>query len=319
MGGSTRYPDPDPLIGIAAEKAAITGEESLKFMKEQAAITNQWAKEDRARHQGVFQPLEDELIAEALSWDTPQRRAARQDQAQVDVMQGIDIARGSTDRRLTAMGVNPASGRGSTTRQTAALDEGLAIAGARNLAGRQVDQEAEAKKAAVVNMGRGFAVNPATSMGLSNGAVAQGSAQAMQGYNQAGNLLNQQFSQQMQKAQMEQMGQNALMGGLGSLAGMAIMSSRDYKEDKAPPERSLLDAVRDMPVEDWKYKDGIADEGQHTGPYAEDFQAATGLGDGRSIPVADAIGVTMGAVQELDKKVQGLIRALDPSMMQGAA
>lgn len=58
-----------------------------------------------------------------------------------------------------------------------------------------------------------------------------------------------------------------------------------------------------MPVEQWKYKDGMGDGGEHIGPYAEDFQAATGKGDGATIPVVDAIGVTMKAVQELNQKV----------------
>ena len=36
--------------------------------------------------------------------------------------------------------------------------------------------------------------------------------------------------------------------------------------------------------------------GEHIGTYAQDFQNATGLGDGKSINVIDALGVTMGAV-----------------------
>ena len=37
---------------------------------------------------------------------------------------------------------------------------------------------------------------------------------------------------------------------------------------------------------------------------------ATGKGDGTSIPIVDAIGVTMKAVQELDQKVEKLGRGL---------
>jgi hypothetical protein len=39
---------------------------------------------------------------------------------------------------------------------------------------------------------------------------------------------------------------------------------------------------------------------------AQDFKRVTGLGDGRSISVIDAIGVTMGAVKELAEKIDTL-------------
>ena len=61
-----------------------------------------------------------------------------------------------------------------------------------------------------------------------------------------------------------------------------------------------------MPVEKWKYKDGVADEGQHIGVYAEDFQQATGMGDGKTINLVDGLGLTMKAVQELSEKVDSL-------------
>ena len=79
------------------------------------------------------------------------------------------------------------------------------------------------------------------------------------------------------------------------------------KEDKsAINDGAALDAVNSMPVEEWTYKDGVADGGRHIGPYAEDFQRATGKGDGRSINIIDSLGVTMKAVQDLSKKVDRL-------------
>ena len=100
------------------------------------------------------------------------------------------------------------------------------------------------------------------------------------------------------------------MSGIGTMAGAMMMSSRKLKEDKKPIPDGALDAMNSMPVQSWKYKDGVADGGYHIGPYAEDFQKATGKGDGTSIPIVDAIGVTMKAVQELDQKVEKLGRGL---------
>jgi hypothetical protein len=48
---------------------------------------------------------------------------------------------------------------------------------------------------------------------------------------------------------------------------------------------------------------GIEDGGEHVGPYAEDMQRVTGLGDGKSIKVQDALGLTMRAVQDVSRKV----------------
>ncbi|MFG1340921.1 hypothetical protein [Xanthobacter autotrophicus] len=54
----------------------------------------------------------------------------------------------------------------------------------------------------------------------------------------------------------------------------------------------------------------MGDGERHIGTYAQDFKATTGKGDGHSIPVIDAIGVTKGAVKELDAKVEKLAKGL---------
>lgn len=115
-----------------------------------------------------------------------------------------------------------------------------------------------------------------------------------------------------------------IMGGLGTLgtAGLAFLSDEDAKEDKREV-RGVLDALKEMPVEAWKYKDGEGpDREQHVGVYAQDFQKATGIGDGKSINVIDALGVTMGAVKELAEKVDGIKAGARPkpkSIMRWAA
>ncbi|MEW6125024.1 MAG: hypothetical protein AB1698_20660 [Pseudomonadota bacterium] len=75
--------------------------------------------------------------------------------------------------------------------------------------------------------------------------------------------------------------------------------------------------MRGMPVEEWTYKEGAGDGGRHIGTYAQDFRRETGKGDGKSIPVIDAIGVTMGAVKELDAKFEQIARGIGP-MRQSA-
>lgn len=311
--GKSSAPRPDPAIGEAAIKSAEAGERYLAFMQDQAKITNAWAEDDRARFKGVFEPLEDRMVADALDYASPERKAMAASEAVADVRQQTALGNQQRERQLASMGVNPASGRFAGEDRRAGTAADLAAAGAGNIARRRVDEVGDAKMAGVVNMGRGMAVNPATSMGMSNSASSSGFQGAMGGYNQQGNLLTQQHNSQMNawNAQQQQMG--AIGQGFGMVLGaMPFTSSKDTKTNKKKP-MSVLDAVKDMPVEEWEYKKGMGDGGgkRHIGPYAEDFQRATGLGDGKSISVIDAVGVNLGAAQELAAKVEKLESKID--------
>lgn len=314
MGGGSA-PRPDPNIGIAAAKSAETGEMMLKWMQDQSKITNQWATEDRSRYKSVYEPLQDQFIAEAQGYDTPERRQSAADIAAADVAVANSNAQGQRLRQAMSMGVNPASGRFMAAGAKGATDAALGEAGARNLARRQVEETGRGLRASAVNMGNGQAVNPATSMGISNGAAQAGFSGAMQGYNQQGNLLNTQYQQQMQSYQAKQAGIGGLFGALGTVVGaMPWASSGDIKHDKMPvDDEQALGAVRKMPVEAWTYNEGQGDGGRHIGPYAEDYTEATGQGDGTSIDPITMNGVLLGAVRALDKKITQLAGALPPA------
>jgi hypothetical protein len=304
LGGGGGGSAPDPQVGRAALENAQLGREYLGFMRQQSDITNRWAGEDRGRAQSVFQPLQDNFIAEAQAYDTPQRREAAAREAGADVTQAFGLARGQRQRTNMAMGVDPASGRAQETGLRDSNAEALAVAGAKNISRRQTEATGRQLRGAAIDMGAGLGVNPATSMGLSSNAVASGFQGAMQGNQsvmQAG-MHNDQVNAQRYSNRMNLLG--STLGGVGMLAG-AFISSKKAKTDKRKPSMSALDAMKKMPVEEWRYKDGVGDGGaqRHVGPYAEDFHRATGKGDGQTIPVQDAIGITMGAVQELSKKV----------------
>lgn len=304
MGGGSA-PAPDPNIGIAALRSAETGSAMLDWMKGQAEVTNEWAAEDRSRYKNTFVPLQDQFIAEAQGYDTPERRAAAVDAAQADVAIQGQLARDGQKRQAAAMGINPASGRSLNADAKAGVDLALAKAGAGNIARKQVEETGRGLRASAINLGQGLAVNPGQSMGLSNSAGGAGFGGAMQGFQQQGNLLNTQYQQQMQQWQANQGSLSSLGGALGSIAGLVWGSSKEIKHDKQPVS-GALEAVESMPVEQWTYNEGEGDGGTHVGPYAEDFAAATGKGDGKSINAIDAIGVTMGAVKELSAKVDRL-------------
>jgi hypothetical protein len=353
--GGSSAPSPDPNIGKAAMKQAELGESWLNFAQEQFKVSNerqkeqdvlanqvtqqqldaskqaqQWATEDRDRYNNTFKPLEDQFINKAQNWDSAERQQQQASEAKADVLNNASQQRQATERNMASMGVDPTSGRYAGVERSGENATALAAAGAENNARNTVRNQALSLQADAVNMGKGLAVNPASSLGLSTSAgsaamqttagnnaqaaglssiMGQGYQAAMTGYGNQANTLNQQYQNQLNAWQANQQQSNSLWSGLGSLAGMGLMafSSKELKEDKRPATGSL-EAVRRMPVGEWKYKDGIADGGEHIGPYAEDFQAATGKGNGKMINLMDAVGVTMGAVQQLDKKVDALAK-----------
>lgn len=291
-----------------------------------ARATEQWD-----RYKNVYQPVEDEYVKEATNWGSADRENQQAAEAKQDVLTNAASQKQQQQRSMASMGVNPTSGRYAGVDNASSLSTALAAAGAQNTARNQTRTQALALKEGVANMGKGATANSAQQLGLglnagnsavgntstanqnflaNNQTMTNGFQGAMSGYGNQASILNSQYSNQLAGWQAQQSANSAssagLMSGLGQMAGtgammFAMSSSKDFKEDKRPTG-SGLDAINSMPIEDWKYKDGIADGGQHTGAYAEDFQKATGKGDGKSIPVIDAIGVTMKAVQELSSK-----------------
>jgi hypothetical protein len=101
----------------------------------------------------------------------------------------------------------------------------------------------------------------------------------------------------------------ALGSGFASygLSGLPFLfSDREAKNLVAEVDgESVLAKLRTLPVTRWTYRaDGSRQE--HVGPMAQDFHAAFGLSDDRSIAVVDVIGVLISAVQALAAKVDRL-------------
>ncbi|WP_417724557.1 tail fiber domain-containing protein [Salipiger sp.] len=310
MSGGGSAPKPDKNIGIAALRTAEIGEDYLAWMQGQAEVTNEWADEDRARYQEVFQPLQDDFIAEAQAYNSPERRAAFESAAVADVEQQTDIARAVQERDMMAKGIDPRSGRYDASRRRVEMDAALGKAGAATTARRFNEQTGRALRADALNMGSGFAVNPATSIGLSNSGMASGASAAQRGNEQMGSLLNMDYQNRMSAWQTQQQQGAGLWGAVGTVGGAiagalpwtAMLSSKEAKTNKRKAP-GILDSLKDVPVEAWDYKQGRGDGGTHIGAYAEDVHKSLGVGDGKTIPVPDAVGIAWKGIKELNAKV----------------
>lgn len=360
-------PLPSPKIGQAANKIASLGSSYLDFAKQfytdarerqanldsvtgkvvgsqlgaQDALSG-WAAADRDRLEKVFQPLQDQYIADAQAWDSPERQAAAAAEARGDVVKAAASQDASRQRQQASMGINPNSGRWAGSDRAADTATALGAAGAENKARADLRLQGMGLRASAIGMGNGLAgqasaalatgaqignsatgnVAAANSANINTAGIMQSGTQtAIDGYTKQAsvltNLYNGQLSPWNAQNNATSQSNSDLMGAIGTGAGL-MFSDEDAKENKEPATGSLK-AVRSMPVQEWDYKPGMGDGGRHIGTYAQHFKAATGKGDGRSIPVIDAIGVTMGAIKELDAKVEKLAKGRPAYDRKGGA
>ncbi|HMO51795.1 MAG TPA: tail fiber domain-containing protein [Kiritimatiellia bacterium] len=79
----------------------------------------------------------------------------------------------------------------------------------------------------------------------------------------------------------------------------SAISDREAKENFAPVDTgAILGKVAAMPLTEWNYKED-PNQRRYIGPVAQDFHAAFGLGDDKTINTLDADGVLFAAVQAL--------------------
>ncbi len=361
-GGGGSAPAPDPQIGQAALMNAKTGEDWLDFAKNTYATSmerqkpidalsqqiaqnqldaskeqEQWAEQAHDRYVNQFEPLQDKFVQQAQNWDTPEKEAEAAAKAKADVATNAAQQQAANNRQMSAMGVNPASGKWAGVDRATSLATATSEAGAENNARNVVKQQGMALEGDAINIGNGLPSQASSSVGLglnagtgamnvtnsangqflaAGGIMNTGYQGAMAGYSNEANILQNQYNSQLtawyDQNSLANQQTAGMMSGIGSIIGLAGMfSSKKLKKGKRKAKGNLK-AVKQMPVEKWRYKEGVADGGaaEHTGPYAEDFQRATGHGDGTTIPIVDAIGVTMGAVQELSGQVDRLERAI---------
>lgn len=313
-------------------------EEATNLALAQARTQNQVSAEQldtsqtqRRRYDTTFAPIENRIAQEAQSYDTPARREEAARSASADVEMNLGAQRDASQREMARRGVAPNSGRALALAGSYDLGLAKAKAGAANTARRQIETIGSAKLSDAAAMGRGVFTNQGTAAGLAlnagNSAVgnaqvpgnvsAQGAQVMQQGYNTAiqannstGNLYGQAAGLQLKKDDSN----SGMWSAVGNIAGAYFAASDKHAKKNIKPvdgEVSLR-AVRRMPVKSWKYKPGRGDGGSHVGPMAQDVQRAAGeqaAPGGKVIDLITMNGITLAAVQELDKKVGRLSQA----------
>jgi hypothetical protein len=96
----------------------------------------------------------------------------------------------------------------------------------------------------------------------------------------------------------------SVIGAVGSvIGGLLSFASSEKLKDNLGSETQLLDRLKKVRVNRWNYR---GDEVQHIGPFSEEFNREFEIKTDRPdrISVIDALGVTLGAVKELNEKVE---------------
>lgn len=238
----------------------------------------------RDRWEQFYAPIEENYVKRVSTFASPENQAAAAATARADTVKAAADARAAATREATAFGIRPDSGRFAGIQRAGELGSALAVVDAENTARKQVRDTGMALEREAVGMGQ-------QQLGASADTLLSQFSAERAAYNDTEDQRN----------------RNALGWGKAIGTGLGlIISSKDQKKDKEPiVEGKALDAIRGMPVEEWAYK-GDSEGRRHYGPYAEDFERETGMGDGKTIPAQDMLGLTVKAVQDLDRKVESL-------------
>jgi hypothetical protein len=265
--GSSATPPPPPDLSRYETGAANVGDEAMKFAKEQMAYGQQqqqmlseftdqafsqmfpaiedqfdFGRKLQERYETVFQPLEDQLIAEAERYQSPEEIARQRAKAVQDVQSAGDAKRASAMRRLESYGVDPTELRYQALDKQARVEETAMAALAANQADERTREIGRNLRAQAIDVGTGVraagqnanqlganmvGIGGQTAAGLSNAGVNAGAAGvpylgvAGQGYESGANIASQGYDNEVTYAQ-EQRAAESDLGGFGSAVGMAL-------------------------------------------------------------------------------------------------
>lgn len=268
MTGKAKVPDPPdygPLIAAstaAAEKNFQLGQEQLAWAKEQyskdsviatkvidAALARQAendaaAKKDRQRYEAVYQPLEDQLVSDANSYNSEARRELEAGKAQATVAENFETSRRAAAQNLESYGIDPSSTRYAALDAGSRIAQAAAAAAAGNEARDSVEEKGRSLRSEALQIGGAYPGNiantNATSLqsgnqAINTGLATTGSGASTMGTNTqyqgigtgalgaAGNLTQAQYDAKMAQYNAQQQQSSGLGGLLG--AGLGLLGA----------------------------------------------------------------------------------------------
>jgi len=224
---------------------------SEKAIGQQMRLADQ--AESRANDAYTFyqtkgRPVVEQALSDAKNMDSAASIEQARNRATADVAQQFENSENQSARALARMGINPSSGRFMALNQQTQAQKALAMAGAATNAEEFRRQQAVGARQQASNIAQGLTAN---SMGFAGQAGGMGSSavglgaqniqtgmsiqnQMMGGMNTASNIYgsgasgyNNAWNTQMKGAEIKSQANQAAAGGVGQLAGMAMMMMAD--------------------------------------------------------------------------------------------
>lgn len=263
----------------------------LPVMQEQADN----AREDRERYEQTFRPIEDNLVEEFQSYDSPERQAQERGRAGADVSMAFDAQRRNALQRLEGYGVDPSQTRNAALDLGVRVQQAAATAGAMSGATRNVENTGRALRAEAINIGKGMPSNVAASYGQSiaagNSGVGNANATtgtstnaltssqgfmagAQGGVNGAANITNQGYQNQLAQYNANSANMTGMIGAAGGVAGMMLADG-----GKPGKGRRALTIDHDTGEPTYESQPGMIDYGPGDGSGIDDqvdIKASTG-------------------------------------------
>jgi hypothetical protein len=193
------------------------------------------AEEAQARYEEVYQPIEDQLIADIESLTTPARIEADVGRAVADVSQAFETQREMATRNLESYGIDPSQTRYEGLDRSMRASEAVAQAQAANRQRLTSENVGRALRSEAINIGRGYPGDVGSAYGTAlaagSGAIS-GMNQTVQTGSQARNITGYLGAQNQALGNWGNVTQaqgaygagqsSALWGGIGTATGAAL-------------------------------------------------------------------------------------------------
>jgi hypothetical protein len=137
------------------KSAELTDKVTGAFLEQQAFNFDN-AQKDRERYETIFQPVEDHFTADAMAYDSPERRAEEMGKAQADVAMQWDKMRENAIRDMEGYGLSPSSTRFQAMDLGVRIEEAKAKAAAGNVAAWRTEDKGDAMQLQAINIGKGY-------------------------------------------------------------------------------------------------------------------------------------------------------------------
>jgi hypothetical protein len=140
----------------------------------EAARQSEFGQEEVARYRDKFRPVQDQIVSDAMTWDSAGRLDSEAAKAKSDVMSNAQAQRDASQRSMMSMGVNPNSGRFAGVERATDTMTALGAAGAQNSARDNARMQAQQLRGQAASLGQQVLANGQQANQISLSAVGAG-------------------------------------------------------------------------------------------------------------------------------------------------